>query len=62
MRLIISHLNFYFLLFIDVGYTGAQHQKIVSSGENVKLVTKHLITDELGMELAWKGLNGRSLF
>jgi hypothetical protein len=62
VRLIISHFNFHFLLFIDVGYTGSQHKKIVSSGENVQLVSKHLLTDELGMELAWKGLNGRSRF
>ena len=31
----------------------------LSSAEKVQLVWKHLITDELGMELFWKGLNGK---
>ena len=31
----------------------------LSSAEKVQLVWKHLITDELGMELSWKGLNGK---
>ena len=31
----------------------------LSSAEKVQLVWKHLITDELGMELSWQGLNGK---
>jgi len=51
--------SFAFLIFHFCKVTQLSNLGGLSCNEKIQLVWKQLITDELGMELSWKGLNGK---